>query len=159
MIKDTFTRKPANICQETIVDILREEAALAGSKGHKSMPLPLIELAAKHGKGLVVDPEKLIRFHALDCWNSVGNKLAATPVARSDEARFLEGSLAAAGCGVYVDSFFDVVLDNWDELGSYTYTFRALADIVEMGVGWPDDHVSRTELECCLNEIIGALDE
>lgn len=159
MIKDTFTRKPANICQETIVDILRKEAALAGSESHKSMPLPLIELAAKYGEGLVVDPEKLIRFHALDCWNSVGNKLAATPGARSDEARFLEGSLAAAGCGVYIDSFFDVVLDNWNALGSYTYTFRALADIVEMGVGWPDDHVSRIELECCLNEIIGDLDE
>lgn len=89
----------------------------------------------------------------------MGNKLAATPGARSDEARFLEGSLAAAGCGVYVDSFFDVVLDNWSALGNYTYTFRALADIVEMGVGWPDDQVSRTELECCLSEIIEALDE
>ena len=159
MIKDTFTRKPANVCQETIVDILREEAALAGSGGHECTPFPLVELAAKHGKGLVVDPEKLIRFHALDCWNSVGNKLAATPGAQSDKARFLEGSLSAAGCGVYVDSFFDVVLDNWSALENYTYTFRALADIVEMGVGWPDDHLSRTELECCLSEIIGALDE
>ena len=57
----------------------------------------------------------------------MGNKLAATPCDPSDEARFLEGSLAAAGCGVYVDSFFDVVLDNWSALGNYTYTFRALA--------------------------------
>lgn len=159
MIKDTFTHKSANICQETIVDILREEAALAGSENHERTPLPLVELAAKHGKGLVVDPGKQIRFHALDCWNSVGNKLAVTPGAHSDKARFLEGSLAAAGCGVYVDSFFDVVLDNWDVLGNYTYTFRALADIVEMGAGWPDDCASRTKLECCLNEIIGALDE
>ena len=100
MIKDTFTHKSANVCQETIVDILREEAALAGSESHKCTPLP-----------------------------------------------------------VYVDSFFDVVLDNWSALGNYTYTFRALADIVEMGVGWPDDQVSRTELECCLSEIIEALDE
>lgn len=159
MIKDTFTHKSANICQETIVDIMREEAALAGSESHKRAPLPLVELAAKHGKGLVVDSGKPIRFHALDCWNSVGNKLAVTPGARSDEARFLEGSLAAAGCDVYVDSFFDVVLDNWNVLGNYTYTFRALADIVEMCAGWPDDCVCRTELECCLNEIIGARDE
>lgn len=159
MIKDTFVHKSANICQETIVDILREEAALAGSENHGRTLLPLVELAAKHGKGLVVDPGKQIRFHALDCWNSVGNKLAVTPGTHSDKARFLEGSLAAAGCGVYVDSLFDVVLDNWDVLGNYTYTFRALADIVEMGAGWPDDCASRTELECCLNEIIGALDE
>jgi len=159
MIRDTFARKPANICQETIIDILREEAALAGSESHECTLLSLVELAAKHGKGLVVDSGKLIRFHALDCWNSVGNKLAVTPGAHSDKARFLEGSLAAAGCGIYVDSFFDVILDNWNVLGNYTYTFRALADIVEMGAGWPDDCVSRTELECCLNEIIGALDE
>lgn len=159
MIRDTFARKPANICQETIVDILREEAALAGSESHECTLLSLVELAAKHAKGLVVDPDRLIRFHALDCWNSVGNKLAATPASRSDKARFLEGSLAAAGRGVYVDSFFDVVLDNWSVLGNYTYTFRALADIVEMGVGWPDDYVSRTELGCCLSEAVEALDE
>lgn len=159
MIRDAFARKPANICQETIVDILREEAALAGSESHECTLLSLVELAARHGKGLVVDPDRLIRFHALDCWNSVGNKLAATPAARSDKARFLEGSLAAAGRGVYVDSFFDVVLDNWSVLGNYTYTFRALADIVEMGVGWPDDYVSRTELGCCLSEAVEALDE
>ena len=156
MTKGVFGRG-VNFCQGAIVSILRSEAALTGTEGREYEILPLIKLAARQCKGLVLNPDLEIRYHAVGCWNSVGNMLAETPGARSDEARILEGCLAAAGSGIPAEAFFEIILENWSALSNFTYTFRAAADIVEMSEGWPDDEDAIDELDRCLYEEIGVV--
>lgn len=156
MIKGAFGRR-VNYCQEAIVSLFRSEAALAGIEGRESDVLPLVKLAARQCGGLVLNPGLEIRFHAVSCWNSVGNMLAETPGARSDDARVLEGRLAAAGSDIPTVAFFEIILDNWDVLSDFTYTFRAAADVVEMSEGWPDDEDALDELEHCLHAELGVI--
>ena len=53
-------------------------------------------------------------------------------------------------------AFFDIVLRNWTVLGGFTYTYRALMDVVAIADEWPETARSREDLKACLCSVAAA---
>lgn len=122
--------------KEELARAFRNNAAGAYSEAASPHLLPLVRCAAGVLQGCVVDSSRDEHYHAASCWDSVVNRLSAAKdnvIAHSllDEAgdygSFLAGCIEAP-----IDGYLSLVVVNWKELGNYTYTFRALADIVDM---------------------------
>lgn len=122
--------------KEELARAFRNNAAGAYSEAASPHLLPLVRCAGSVLQGCVVDSGRDEHYHASSCWDSVVNRLSAAKdnaIARSllDEAGDYGGFLADC-VKVPIDGYLSLVIVNWRELGNYTYTFRALADIVEM---------------------------
>lgn len=125
---------------------------------------PLVELASQQSIGLTLDLSKkqaggsMPVYHARSCWESVCDRLKRDVEEAADEdarAAGVDVSIAYALLDQLNDdsahpeakAFFDLVLRNWWSLGNYTYTFRALMDVVDMAVGWPETARSREDFK------------
>lgn len=123
---------------------------------------PLVELAGKQSIGACLDvslgkkvPEPLP--HLRTCWSSVCVKLGRAIEEGQSTNRIdfkvskeLFEALEENVSNIEAKAFFDLVLRNWDVLGDYTYTFRALMDVVSAANAWPDDARAREEFRACL---------
>lgn len=147
--------------QQVLSSIYCDAAAhaveLADSAG---VPI-LIAFTAWISKDLLVDASKAEEArHAADCWNSVGNVLASRMrLGSADRARELEKRIKTGDDDIPAWPFYDIVMDNFDDLRSNTYTFRALADIVSMTKGVPNNLEERFALENVLKLIEELEDE
>ncbi|WP_322153411.1 hypothetical protein [Paratractidigestivibacter sp.] len=132
-------------------DVAAHAEELAGSAG---LPV-LVALTAWISKDLHVDASMAEEaHHAADCWGTVGNILASRiRLGSADSARALEAHIRAGDDGIPAWLFYDIVIDNFDDLYSNTYTYRALADIVSMTKGIPNDLEARFALEEALKLI------
>lgn len=138
---------------------------------------PLVELASRQSVRATVDQSREEAFHAASCWSSVVDHLAehADAVrlgsAEATGERRASAEAAAASLGIDVAEgrriggllgpgdgrseakpYFDLVLRNWELLGSYNYTYRALMDVVSMASPWPSGARAREDLRAALAE-------
>lgn len=129
---------------------------------------PLVELAARQSLGSLIDASKEEDdgsrpvYHLKTCWNSVcsrlhhvcendpGSREALSAAVDEGVARDLSRALDAGNKGIEARAFFDVVLRNWAVLGGFTYTYRALMDVVAIADEWPETAQSREGLKACL---------
>lgn len=129
---------------------------------------PLVELASEQSFGAFIQFEKVGSdgarpiFHLRSSWDSVGNRLdefcKANPNGPEAASASLDAALSRAiskDLESYRDDlpakeFFGVVLRNWNALGDYSFTYRALADVVELASDWPESAASREALKSCL---------
>lgn len=122
--------------KEELSRAFRNNAAGVYSEAASPHLLPLVRCAAGVLQGCRVNPNCDEVHHAASCWESVVNKLAAAEdnviahTLLSEASDY--GCFLAGGLDVEIDGYLSLVIVNWRELGNYTYTFRALADIVEM---------------------------
>lgn len=137
--------KKVNVSQTTIAETFREEAASA-DLNRKCQLIDLVALAKFQCERLYANATGDDHYHAAGCWNSVGNMLSEAGAGDVERARVLEGRLIAADPHIPTREFFDIVLFDWEILSRFTYTWRALADIVGMTAGWPDDDRTRNDL-------------
>ena len=126
---------------------------------------PLVELAGRQSIGSVLDislgkkiPDPLPHLRA--CWSNVCVKLKrAIEEERSTNridfkvAQELMQALEENVSNIEAKAFFDLVLRNWEVLGDYTYTFRALMDIVDIADSWPNDAKARRAFRTCVRSI------
>lgn len=129
---------------------------------------PLVELAARQSLGSLIDASKEEDdgsrpvYHLKTCWDSVCSRLhhvcendpdsreALSAAVDEGVARDLSRALEGRSRGVEAKAFFDIVLRNWAALGGFTYTYRALMDVVELADEWPETARSREDLKACL---------
>lgn len=129
---------------------------------------PLVELAARQSLGSLVDASREEDdgsrpvYHLATCWTSVCGRLhrvceeepssreALSAAVDEGVARDLFRALDAGNKGIEARAFFDVVLRNWAVLGGFTYTYRALMDVVSIADEWPETARSREDLKACL---------
>lgn len=129
---------------------------------------PLVELAAQQSLGALIDASKEEAdgsrpvYHLKTCWDSVCSRLHHVceddPASREalsaaiDEgvARDLGRALEDGRKGVEARAFFDIALRNWVVLGGFTYTYRALMDVVTLADEWLETARSREDLKACL---------
>lgn len=129
---------------------------------------PLVELAARQSLGSLIDASKeeddgsCPVYHLKTCWDSVcsrlhhvceddpGSREALSAAVDEGVARDLSRALDGGNRGVEARAFFDIALRNWGALGGFTYTYRALMDVVELADEWPDTARSREDLKACL---------
>ena len=129
---------------------------------------PLVELAAQQSLPALIDASKEEAdgsrpiYHLRTCWDSVcghlhhvceddpGSREALSAAIDEGVARDLSRALDAGRKGVEARAFFDVVLRNWTVMGGFTYTYRALMDVVNMADEWPETARSREDLKACL---------
>lgn len=135
---------------------------------------PLVELAARQSLGSLIDASKEEDdgsrpvYHLKTCWNSVcsrlhhvcendsGSREALSAAVDEGVARDLSRALDAGNKGIEARAFFDVVLRNWAVLGGFTYTYRALMDVVAIADEWLETARSREDLKACLCSIAAA---
>lgn len=128
----------------------------------------LVELAARQSLGSLVDASREEDdgsrpvYHLATCWTSVCGRLhrvceeepssreALSAAVDEGVARDLSRALDAGNKGIEARAFFDVVLRNWAVLGGFTYTYRALMDVVSIADEWPETARSREDLKACL---------
>ena len=146
--------KQVDSCQDIIAAVFRGEAARA-DRDRECMLFDLLCLALMQGEKLYVNSTGNDHYHAANCWNSVGNMLSEGSSKDVERARVLEGRLIAADPQIPAEDFFGIVAGNWDLLSRFTYTWRALADIVDMTVGWPNDDRARRYLKDAITLIVG----
>lgn len=128
---------------------------------------PLVELASRQSVGLTLDLSKrngsaMPVYHARECWGAVAS--AMDDAAKDDALVGIDAKAAGSLLAKLGDdeahpeskAYFDVVLRNWSVLGDYTYTFRALMDVVDMTVGWPEDARSREAFKAALGAVEAA---
>lgn len=129
---------------------------------------PLVELAARQSLGSLIDASKeeddgsCPVYHLKTCWDSVcsrlhhvceddpGSREALSAAVDEGVARDLSRALDGGSRGVEARAFFDIALRNWGALGGFTYTYRALMDVVELADEWPETARSREDLKACL---------
>lgn len=135
---------------------------------------PLVELAARQSLGSLIDASKEEDdgsrpvYHLKTCWDSVysrlhhvcendpGSREALSAAVDEGVARDLSRALDAGNKGIEARAFFDVVLRNWAVLGGFTYTYRALMDVVAIADEWPETARSREDLKACLCSVAAA---
>lgn len=135
---------------------------------------PLVELAARQSLGSLIDASKEEDdgsrpvYHLKTCWDSVcsrlhhvcendpGSREALSAAVDEGVARDLSRALDGGNRGVEARAFFDIVLRNWAVLGGFTYTYRALMDVVELADEWPETARSREDLKACLCSVAAA---
>lgn len=137
--------------QQVLVSIFCDAAADAEVLGGTcALELP-VRFAAACSLDLYVDASGEESRHAADCWNSVGNILESKlRFGSMDRARELESRLESGDSEIPAKDLYKVLAYNWGVLCRTTYTWRALADILEMTEGFPNDSETRLELECLL---------
>lgn len=151
--------------------LLFQENAAGSSWNAKFDDLKLlVELAARQALGAMVVAGLSHRgdgarpeFHLKSCWETVCERLertaggdgaaAASAAIDAEVARGLLTKLEGEAVLAEAKVFFDVVLRNWDALGNFTYTYRSLADVVDLVDAWPEDAGSRDGLKACLKSI------
>lgn len=101
--------------------------------------------------GLRTNTELPEMHHFMSCFESVVGKAAKD--ASSDEffdpnygARLLE-SYGSENNGQPISNALLFILDNWESLGDYTYTFRMLGDLFRISTGWRDCKVVKGAIE------------
>lgn len=156
--------------QSELAGIFESNAAGIDWKARHDDERPLVELASQQSIGLTLDLSKeygggmMPVYHARSCWESVCERLErdveeldgdAARAARVDVevARRLLSQLNDAAAHPEAKAFFDLVLRNWWSLGNYTYTFRALMDVVDMTAGWPETAESREDFKAAVTAI------
>lgn len=135
---------------------------------------PLVELAARQSLGSLIDASREEDdgsrpvYHLATCWASVCGRLhrvceeepssreALSAAVDEGVARDLSRALDAGNKGIEARAFFDIVLRNWAVLGGFTYTYRALMDVVDLADEWPETARSREDLKACLWSISDA---
>lgn len=97
--------------------------------------------------GLSYDSRSGNAVHAIGCIDSMARKIekvasetmTADLVESANYARALGEEIKVAGeYLIPASNIFGLVVDAWDAIGGYTYTYRLLGDIVEGSVGWRD---------------------
>ena len=134
----------------------------------------LVELAARQSLGSLIDASKEEDdgsrpvYHLATCWTSVCGRLhrvceeepssreALSAAVDEGVARDLSRALDAGNKGIEARAFFDVILRNWAVLGGFTYTYRALMDVVAIADEWPETARSREDLKACLCSVAAA---
>ena len=150
--------------QDELAGVFCDNAAGIDWKARHDDERPLVELASQQSIGLTLDLTKkhtdgsMPVYHARSCWESLCDRLKRDVEESADE------DARAAGVDVRIayalldqlnddaahpeaKAFFDLVLRNWWSLGSYTYTFRALKDVVDMVAGWPETARNREDFK------------
>lgn len=135
---------------------------------------PLVELAARQSLGSLIDASREEDdgsrpvYHLATCWASVCGRLhrvceeepssreALSAAVDEGVARDLSRALDAGNKGIEARAFFDIVLRNWAVLGGFTYTYRALMDVVSIADEWPETARSREDLKACLCSVAAA---
>ena len=150
----------AKSVQDELSIVLADNAAGVNWKAKRDDMRPLVELAARQSHGILLGPHQSL-YHLRESWLSVCNLLGQ---AKKEDVRY-EGDEACARdllCvlenepgSILCKRFFDNVLLNWDVLGNSTHSFRALSDVVEAAVSWPDDARAREAFKACLSSIGG----
>lgn len=156
--------------QDELAGVFCDNAAGIDWKARHDDERPLVELASQQSVGLALDLTKehadgsMPIYHARSCWESVCDRLKRDVEESADE------DARAAGVDVRIayalldqlnddsahpeaKAFFDLVLRNWWSLGNYTYTFRALMDVVDMAVGWPETARSREDFKAVVTAV------
>ena len=156
--------------QEEISGLFQSNAAGVNWEACYDDERPLVELASQQSIRLTLDLGKkrgdgsMPVYHARSCWESVCDRLERDVDGSDDEdarasrvdvdaARALLAQLGDGGARPEAKAFFDIVLRNWWSLGNYTYTFRALMDVVDLADGWPETAASREDLKATLTAI------
>lgn len=156
--------------QEEIAGLFQSNAAGVNWEACHDDEKPLVELASQQSIRLTLDLDKkradgsMPVYHARSCWEGVCNRLERDIEGSDDEdvrasrvdvdaARNLLAQLGDEGAHPESKAFFDIVLRNWWSLGNYTYTFRALMDIVDLTNGWPETAVSREDFKATVTAI------
>lgn len=83
------------------------------------------------------------RHHFINCWDNVCEKLA---ISGNSDASKRAQSLISGETQIVIKAYIDIVLDNWACLGNYTYTFRALSDLMSMASKSEELEISRNRL-------------
>lgn len=135
---------------------------------------PLVALAARQSLGSLIDASREEAdgsqpvHHLAACWASVcgrlhhvceddpGSREALSAAIDEGVARDLARALEDGRKGVEARAFFDIVLRNWAVLGGFTYTYRALMDVVAIADEWPETARSREDLKACLCSVAAA---
>ena len=150
--------------QDELAGAFCDNAAGIDWKARHDDERPLVELASQQSIGLTLDLTKkhtdgsMPVYHARSCWESVCDRLKRDVEESADEdarAAGMDVRIAYALLDQLNDdaahpeakAFFDLVLRNWWSLGSYTYTFRALKDVVDMVAGWPETARNREDFK------------
>ena len=137
--------------KQALVSIFCDAAADAEVLGGTCALELLVRFAAACSLDLHVDASDEESHHAADCWNSVGNVLESKlRFGSMDRARELESRLESGDSEIPAKGLYKVLACNWDVLRGNTYTWRALAGILEMTGSFPNDRETRLELECLL---------
>ena len=153
--------------QGELAGIFQANAAGIDWKARYDDERPLVELASSQSVGLTLDLGKgrgggmMPVYHARSCWDSVCDHLehdidsldldeARAARVDAEVARDLLVQLNDDSARPEAKGFFDLVLRNWWSLGNYTYTFRALMDIVDMASGWPETAESREDFKAAV---------
>lgn len=156
--------------QEELSGLFQSNAAGSNWEARYDDERPLVELASQQSIRLTLDLGKkhadgsMPVYHARSCWESVCDRLERDVEESDDEdgrasrvdvdaARALLAQLGDEGAHPEAKAFFDIVLRNWWSLGNYTYTFRALMDVVDMAEGWPETAMSREDFKATVTAI------
>lgn len=149
---------------EELAGAFCENAAGAGWAAKRADLLSLVRLAAHQSEGLAMDLAYEEAggmqpvYHAHYCWGLVVDKMEShgdgeiAPELVSTAKELLNDLDDHAG-HLHPTPYFDVVLQGWEALGGYTYTFRALMDIVKMAEGWPETPESRPAFKEALGSV------
>lgn len=122
--------------KDELARAFRNNAAGAYSKALSPHLRPLVLFASRFLEGCVMDFGKDEFHHAANCWESIENKLReASEEGDMDDARETAARISVClvpGWDMEASLPLDLIASAWDELGDYTYTFRFLADAIDM---------------------------
>lgn len=168
--------------REALSEIFREESAWVDFKSrHGDANKPLVEFAKKliQAKGARIQDrfrgekcsDRNPMYHLMSCWDSVCNKMeyAAESSGNAGLESFELQQSARFGRAIEhslkVDSAYPLfnalgyILQNWQQLGDYTYTYRFLGDVFEACETWKDTASDRMEFKDVCNSVMTRWDE
>lgn len=157
----------------TVAQMFSENAGGINCKARYDFYRPLVEYAAKLSLPCFIDttyevsPGDRPVFHCQSCWDDVASVLeehakkdayntelsSDTTKARKLANRLEDGKDRTANVTLEARQFFDIVLNHWDLLGNYSYTFRALMDVVKMSSPWDETALNRSCFMYVLHEL------
>lgn len=159
--------------QSELAATFRDNAAGIEWRARHQNLRPLVEMASQQSAYLTLDCTRDETYHLVSCWDSVCNELERA----LDAAREAGDAQAAAALTLDVmearnelwgqlkagqddrktrpeaGRFFDVVLREWARLGDYTFTYRALMDVVTIAQKWPNDARTREAFKDTLSAV------
>lgn len=162
--------------REALDEIFAAEAAGVLGQARHANNQPLVQYA----KSILAENRAVVKrsffdntckgdnpsYHMLDSWDSVCNKLEAEVERRKSEglgvfdyqqaadyARAIEQSLRNDP-SFSLATAFDCVLENWEIVGNYTYTFRFLSSAIASSVDWTDSPEERFEFAAVCQKVM-----
>lgn len=122
--------------KDELASAFRSNAAGAYPMALSPHMRPLVLFASRFTACCVMDLGRDERHHAMSCWDSIVRKLreASGEDGMADARRTAAciGDCLVSGWDMEASLPLNLIASAWDELGDYTYTFRFLADAIDM---------------------------